>query len=101
MKKNKKYRPSNGSEGDWFMESFCIKCKHEYYLRTGKDNARQCKILDATMMLNIDNPQYPKEWTYDDNDNPICTKFNDTLQKRKSGKHIKEPNLFTSPNINN
>lgn len=91
---SRKYRPSNGTEGDWFTEKFCINCKHENYLKTGRDNARQCRILTNSLMYDLTDKEYPKEWIYDDNDNPICIQFDNTKQKRKSGRRIKIPNLF-------
>jgi hypothetical protein len=63
----KPYRPSNGSEGEWFMEDFCYKCK--------MDENESCEIVAKTMFHDIGEPGYPKEWVYDIEGNPMCTAF--------------------------
>ena len=71
--KEKLYRPSNGTEGDYFMGKFCYQCIHDnpdYNV-----SAPRCDIMTATMCYDINDKEYPKEWTYDDNNEPICTKF--------------------------
>lgn len=69
------YRPSNGSEGDFFMEEYCMRCFHERYLHTMKDNSKKCEILSGMMIYDTADPEYPKELVYDENDNPVCTKW--------------------------
>lgn len=69
----KKYRPSNGSEGDGFMEKFCANCIHEKYYHTMNDNDKMCDIISASMVYDLHEPNYPSQWTYDENDNPVCT----------------------------
>jgi len=75
----KKYRPSNGAEGDMFMREFCESCS-KYGEETG------CPILNRTMVLNADDPGYPEEWTWTKEDvkrgigvdgigTAICTAF--------------------------
>lgn len=71
----KLYKPSNSTEGEWFMDKFCYHCVHEEYSRTGNEDDKMCSILTYTMLFEIDSPTYPKEWIYDKNNNPICTKF--------------------------
>ena len=63
---NKKYRPSNGTEGEDFMEEFCFCCANDM---------DTCSILLDTELYNVDNAGYPEEWQYDDNDQPVCTAF--------------------------
>ena len=46
------YRPSNGTEGEIFMEGFCYRCTKE----------PDCEILSNTLALDIDDRDYPKEW---------------------------------------
>ena len=65
-----KYRPSNGSEGEMFRARWCAECKHDDY-----DAGRYCEILGATLCLMADDPDYPQEWTFDDDGHPICTAF--------------------------
>jgi hypothetical protein len=62
----KKYRPSNGAEGETFKTNFCYKCKF------GCDD--DCDIAEATWMYGIEDDEYPKEWIKDGNE-PKCTAF--------------------------
>lgn len=66
----KKYRPSNGTEGEAFMDHFCYKCIN---LDPNPDGKRQCEILMRSMCHNIHDPAYPSEWCYDDYNHPVCT----------------------------
>jgi hypothetical protein len=61
-----KYRPSNGTEGEIFLEWFCARC-------TKGETA--CPILGATFMLAVEDPLYPPEWTYGEDGQPKCTAF--------------------------
>lgn len=65
-----KYRPSNGTEGDWFMSQFCDRCAKD-------TEASPCPIIAATMALDVDDPDYPEEWIEDDS-GPRCTAFAST-----------------------
>ena len=47
--KLKKYRPANGSEGDWFMSRFCYQCS-----RDDMENDIMCPIIGQTMALEVD-----------------------------------------------
>jgi hypothetical protein len=60
------YRPSNGTEGEFFIESHCCKCI--------KDRNEDCPILAASFAYNVDEPGYPKEWVEVD-DGPMCTAY--------------------------
>lgn len=70
----KPYRPSNGTEGECFFHSFCYQCA-----RYGQEGA--CEILGRSLQLEIDDPDYPKEWVSDGfgdkgyEQNPRCTAF--------------------------
>lgn len=64
--KNKPYRPSNSTEGELFMSKFCYRCCHDW---------NECEILTNSLCYNIDEPEYPVEWIYDENGKPTCTKF--------------------------
>ena len=68
-----KYRPSNGTEGMIFCEHFCDQCIHEKFNHTMNDVDKKCDILSATMLYDIDDPEYPSEWTYDDQGHATCT----------------------------
>lgn len=63
----KKYRPSNGSEGMNFMRYFCDRCKYNIN--------QDCEILANSICYDINDPEYPKEWIYDENNDSICIKF--------------------------
>ena len=70
--KTKRYRPSNGIEGEFFWERWCKRCANDT-----EDNP--CAILSDTMAFCIDDPEYPPEWVCDaEGDwprNPRCTAF--------------------------
>ena len=48
------YRPSNGSEGSIFAESFCDRCK--------KDVNGDCEIRTRALAWDVDDEGYPQEW---------------------------------------
>lgn len=66
-----KYRPSNGSEGEWFMSKFCDRCVYD----RRDDDDGGCNIILRTMIHDVDDAEYPKEWTRNDKGEPVCTKF--------------------------
>lgn len=70
MSEKRKYCPSNGSDGDWFEDKFCMNCIH-----TNLDPAKkpQCQIWCAAVCHHVNEPGFPKEWIYDDNNQPTCT----------------------------
>lgn len=72
MSEPKKYRPSNGTEGMWFISEFCEHCRRE---NPGDVETRKCKILTKTMLYDVNEKDYPKEWTYDEKGDPTCTKY--------------------------
>jgi len=69
----KSYQPSSGTEGDYFMAEFCDRCKHNTWDPDKSEGG--CMILLNTMCYDIKDKEYPKEWIYDDNNKPTCTKF--------------------------
>lgn len=69
----KPYRPSNGTEGVLFMSKFCYRCVHDLeYARTMENG---CEILANTLVFDVDDKEYPKEWVRDSEGHPVCTKF--------------------------
>ncbi|MBP6512321.1 MAG: hypothetical protein KA347_06610 [Bacteroidia bacterium] len=70
---NKKYCPSNGTEGDWFMSKFCCNCIHDNPNYDAK--SPRCDILTMTMCVSVNDKDYPKEWIYNEENKPICTAF--------------------------
>ena len=67
------YRPSNGSEGEWFTDKFCDQCLKDKEWREKEKNP--CDILGRSMAFNTREEQYPKEWIYGENGSPTCTAF--------------------------
>ncbi len=65
-----KYRPSNGTEGMMFMEQWCFRCFKD-------SESLPCEILANTFVLDVDDPRYPKEWTWVpvDMSTPSCSAF--------------------------
>ena len=67
------YRPSNGTEGILFCESFCFRC--------ARDENEDCPIFSNTLIYDPDSPHYPAEWVCDDGDDKLpletarCTAF--------------------------
>lgn len=73
-----KYRPSNGTEGMWFMSEWCDKCTIRGI----------CKILSKTMTYDIDDPEYPHQWIRDSEGYPECTSFTDS--RKPASYHCKK-----------
>lgn len=69
------YRPSNGSEGNWFMSRWCERCERERAYRDDPDHSEGCNILTWTFAVGVDDPSYPKEWREDGPEGPRCTAF--------------------------
>lgn len=77
----KKYRPSNGAEGDMFMREFCEQCAKS------TPDGLGCDITDKAMAFDVDEPLYPEEWQWvsgkqergigywQGTDTAICTAF--------------------------
>jgi len=66
----KKYQPSNGTEGMYFTDAHCMQCLN---CDPDPNGAKQCKIWLNTMLHNVNDPGYPKEWIYDEDNKPTCT----------------------------
>ena len=63
-----KYQPSNGMEGEIFMQRWCCQCA-----RFDPDDG--CGIQSDTMLYALEDPNYPKEWRYTETGQPECTDF--------------------------
>ena len=70
----RKYRPSNGTEGEDFQEHWCAHCARDAAFRDNPDSGDGCPIVAATFVFQIDEPEYPEEWIEDDR-GPRCTAF--------------------------
>lgn len=73
--KGKPYRPSNGTEGMIFIEGWCGKCWHDRQMRANPEGCEGCEILARSFAYSIDDPEYPKEWRYDEIGLPMCAAF--------------------------
>lgn len=76
----KLYRPSNGTEGESFIADWCGTCERDHGMLRGLpleecDDNQMCQIVGNTFMFGVDDPDYPREWTYDKNDAPCCTAY--------------------------
>ena len=68
--RTEKYSPSNGTEGDIFIAQWCNSCA--FYKN---EDDEYCETLGLTFALDVDDSDYPVEWTYDKNNQPCCTKY--------------------------
>jgi len=62
-----KWQPSNGTEGEIFIGSWCGNCQ--------RDLNMDCPIVAATMAYSPADPEYPPEWQYGEDGQPQCTAF--------------------------
>lgn len=65
------YRPSNGTEGDIFVNEWCAFCAHN---PTNNEAENQCETLFKSFVYGIEEEEYPNEWRYIDG-RPGCTRF--------------------------
>ena len=91
MGTDKKYRPSNGTEGEMFCEMFCYQCRNWVLNRPTDTYGCQKWIYDNTLFYDIDDPEYPKQWKYDTDGQPICTAFRDKSIPPKKRKPRPKP----------
>ena len=75
-----KYQPSSGTDGECFFATWCYHCQRDKAMLEGAnfddcDDDEKCEIIGNTMAFKPSDPEYPKEWTYDDAGVPICTAF--------------------------
>lgn len=92
----KLYRPSNGTEGESFIEDMCGNCERDRAFREDPDRNDGCPILAASYAFNIDDPRYPQEWQYvwfGGDECPTCTAF------VESGKPIPPPRDELTPDM--
>lgn len=69
---SKLYRPANGTEGMIFESRFCDLCV--------RDIDQDCDIHNRALLHDDDEPEYPREWTYDSMGYPTCTAFATEIQ---------------------
>lgn len=61
------FRPSNGTEGMIFEETWCDRCTH----------SMDCDLQFLSMIHEINESEYPKQWVHDAEGKPTCTEFED------------------------
>lgn len=76
---DKRYRPSNGTEGMWFNDDWCAKCANDAEQNGSKDYDdcaphELCPIIANSMCYGVNDQEYPCEWI-EDEDGPRCTTF--------------------------
>lgn len=77
----KLYRPSNGTDFHSFMAGLCDHCARHAHpasvdiAKEQSDLIEPCDILNRATAFAIDHAQYPSEWTYADNKQPVCLAF--------------------------
>lgn len=74
----KPYRPSNGTEGQMFIEAWCANCARDARFKDGE--GKGCSILGRTLLFDLSDPLYPVEWIRAANDDEWpgtarCTAF--------------------------
>ena len=80
----KPYMPSNGTEGEMFMEQWCHGCVKE----------KSCTIL-----MNSFAGVQSKAWRYNETGEPECTSFQDTRAPKKAYRCKQTRDIFQdSPN---
>lgn len=89
-----RYRPSNGTEGAFFIEAWCCKCE--------RDRNQDCPIVAATFVYDVDDPEYPSEWCYDETADPLaaepkCTAFVQLGDPLPTPRCSNTPDLFPNP----
>lgn len=64
------YRPSNMTEASIFAADFCFRCRHP----RGRI-LDMCPIAADAFAFDAADPEYPREWTYDEGGEATCTAF--------------------------
>ena len=66
----KPFKPSNGTEGEIWMEKFCYQCIHERWSHHQNEDGGKCEILTNGLI-----GEQPKEWMFSENGWPVCTEW--------------------------
>jgi hypothetical protein len=76
------YRPSNGTEGEIFHGLWCVGCARDAAfqqfhagLAGNVEEPDGCPIIVAAMAFAEDHPEYPREWQFGPDGQPVCTGF--------------------------
>lgn len=100
-----KYQPSNGTEGEYFFESWCCHCARDKAMREGADfdecdDNEKCEIIALTMAFKPTDAEYPPEWQYDKNGQPCCTAFVPAGEAVPTPRCAHTADMFAMPNTN-
>lgn len=87
----RKYRPSSGSEGMYFIATWCHNCIHGKYEHTGDLNDKPCEIITRSFMCDINDKDYPEEWQEKDDGSALCTAWVKWDWGRDDDGNFKEP----------
>jgi hypothetical protein len=79
MSELRKFRPTNADQGLSFEAGYCLNCRK---YRVSKQDDYYCRILLYTLVFNVDDPEYPSHWIYQEDGSPTCTAFDDKRLKR-------------------
>ena len=79
MGEHRVYRPSNSDDGLGFEMQFCDRCERDQKFRETEDGRDGCEIHTRAYLFNYEDPEYPKEWTYDAAGKPTCTAFEEEV----------------------
>ena len=70
-----KYQPAYGSEGMDFEYNWCQRCKKDEGWNRDMDPEKACMIHNRALVFDVDDQEYPAEWTYGEDGQPKCTAF--------------------------
>lgn len=71
----KPYRPSNGTDGMAFTETYCDRCEKDALFRETEGELGGCQLLSNSMLYELGEEGYPAEWVYNESRCPTCTAF--------------------------
>jgi len=96
-----KYQPSNGTEGEIFIDAWCSHCARDKALSEGLpieecDDDQLCKIVAHTMAFDVDDSRYPHEWQYGKDGQPCCTAFVHAGDQIPPAKDTHTTDMFTT-----
>lgn len=81
------FRPSNGAEGYCFEAAWCLRCDRDDAFQKDMNTAGCCILADA-LCFDIDAPEYPQEWIYGGDGQPVCTAFEPIKPSESAGPRV-------------
>ncbi|WP_043619396.1 hypothetical protein [Chromobacterium violaceum] len=93
---------ASGLAGEWFISEWCAHCERDKCQNgsvpmddCGPDDL--CQILGRTMFLDVDDPDYPREWIDDPEIGPRCTAFIEVGQPLPPARDTQTIDMFEMP----